>query len=351
MQEFKLKYRINSIKMKGSDQLIVKPIEYPYRALQLEALLSRIRAHHPNISLINQDYQRKLAGYRGEKAVDFPLSFLPDEDYFILHDLRLWDGKHFFQIDVLILHAKYALILEVKNIVGELYFDIDLHQMTRIKGEEKEAFPDPIIQVNRLKRQLEGWLLANQFPAIPIYFLVVFSNSKSILRLSPPQIQTFKNIIIHKEYLPELIPKLTASFKASFLPADERKKLIKCLKKKNTPLDTDILQKYQVNKADIISGVKCECCNQFLMKKHMQHWYCLGCKHKTNQVMIPTLKDYYFLFGEQITNSQLREFLQIDSIYTASRILAKLNLKVTGAGKMTVHHLPLKLFKSELGGK
>lgn len=151
--------------------------------------------------------------------------------------------------------------------------------------------------MNRLKRQLEGWLLANQFPAIPIYSLVVFSNPKSILRLSSPQIQTLKNTIIHKEYLPELIPKLTSSFKASFLPADERKKLIKCLKKKNTPLDTDILQKYQVNKTDIISGVKCECCNQFSMKKHMQHWYCLGCKHKTNQVMIPTLKDYYFLFG------------------------------------------------------
>ncbi|MFP3721994.1 hypothetical protein SFC57_16710 [Niallia circulans] len=51
----------------------------------------------------------------------------------------------------------------MKNIIGELYFDTDLHQMIRIKEEEKEAFPDPIIQVNRLKRQFEGWLLANQF--------------------------------------------------------------------------------------------------------------------------------------------------------------------------------------------
>lgn len=61
--------------MKGSDELIVKPIEYPYRVLQLESLLSRIKVNHPTISLINQDYQWKLAGYRGEKAVDFPLAF------------------------------------------------------------------------------------------------------------------------------------------------------------------------------------------------------------------------------------------------------------------------------------
>ncbi|MEK5052077.1 nuclease-related domain-containing protein [Niallia sp. FSL K6-0212] len=159
----------------------------------------------------------------GSRQWIFPLSFLPDNDYFILHDLRLWDGKHFFQIDVLILHAKYALILEVKNIIGELYLDTDLHQMIRIKEEEKEAFPDPIIQVNRLKRQFEAWLLANQFPIIPIYSLVVFSNPKSILRLSSPQIQTFKNTIIHKEYLPKLISKLTSSYKRSFLPTDEKR--------------------------------------------------------------------------------------------------------------------------------
>lgn len=320
------------MKKKGSEQLIVKPIEYPHQALQLEALLSRIRANHPNIPLINQDYQRKLAGYRGEKAVDFPLSFLPNDEYFILH-------------------AKYALILEVKNIIGELYFDTDLHQMIRIKEEEKEAFPDPIIQVNRLKRQFEGWLLANQFPAIPIYALIVFSNPKSILRLSSPQIQTFKNTIIHKEYLPELIPKLTSSYKKSFLLTEERKRLIKCLKRKNTPLDTDILQKYQVEKRDIISGVKCESCNQFLMCKQMHYWYCPSCSNKSKNAILPTLKDYYLLFGEKISNSQLRQFMQVDSIYIASRILANLKLKRTGCGKKTIHHLTLTLFKSVLGGK
>ncbi|MFP3721993.1 hypothetical protein SFC57_16705 [Niallia circulans] len=82
------------MKKKGSEQLIVKPIEYRYRALQLEALLSRIRANHPNIPLINQDYLRNLAGYRREKAVDFPFEFFAACEYFILHDLRLWNGKH-----------------------------------------------------------------------------------------------------------------------------------------------------------------------------------------------------------------------------------------------------------------
>lgn len=238
----------------------------------------------------------------------------------------------------------------MKNIIGELYLDTDLHQMIRIKGEEKEAFPDPILQVNRLKRQLKGWLAVNDFPDIPIYPLVVFSNTKSILRLSPTQIQTFKNTVIHKEYLPELIPKITATYQTSFLQTEERKKLIKSLKRKHTPLDTEILHKYQVDKKDIIAGVKCGCCNQFLMKKHMQHWYCPNCQHKEKHVLLPNLKDYYFLFGEKITNSQLRAFLQIDSIYTASRLLAKLKLKVTGSGKKTVHHLSLNLFKSELGG-
>lgn len=325
--------------------MIVKPIEYPYRALQLEALISRINKNHVSIPSINQDYQLIMAGYRGELAVDYPLSFLPDDEYYILHDLRLWEGKHFFQIDILILHAQYALILEVKNIVGEIFLDTDLHQMIRVKDNETTSFADPILQVNRLKKQLTTLLINAHFPNIPIYTLVVFSNTKSILRLSPSQIKTYKNTVIHKEYLPELIPNLTPTHADTILLPDILKKLIKFLKKKHAPLDSAILEKYKVQLGEIITGVRCEKCNQYSMEKGRISWSCRKCLHKTTEAVLPALRDYYFLFGDKITNREIRSFLQLDSKYVAFRILKRLNLKAIGVGKSTVHLLHLKLFK------
>ena len=328
--------------------MIVKPLEYPYRALQLETLIARLKQDHPSISAINRDYQLKMAGFRGELAVDYPLSFLPNDEYYILHDLRLWDGNHFFQIDILILHATFALILEVKNIVGEIFLDIDLHQLIRVKDGETTAFADPTLQVNRLKSQLNTLLRNAHFPTIPIYTFVVFSNTNSALKLSPSQIKKYKDKVIHKEYLPERIMKLPLSSDETFLSHDLIKKLIKFLKKKHTPLETDILAKYQISTEDIIPGVKCVICNNYSLKKSHVLWYCPICQHKTMEAVLPALKDYYFLFGERITNRQLRHFLQLDSMYKSSRILKNLNLKVTGSGKSTVHHLHLKLFKSLL---
>lgn len=325
--------------------MLLKAIEYPWRAFQMEALVSRIKSNHSSIPLINHDHQLIIAGYRGEMAVDYPLSFLPEDEYYILHDLRLWSGKHFFQIDILILHAKYILILEVKNIVGEIYLDADLHQMIRIKDNEKTSFADPILQVNRLQRQLTSFLINAHFPNIPVNTLIVFSNTNSLLRLSSNQVSKYKNIIVHKEYLPELIPNLTLSFKENILTPIELKKLSSYFKKKHTPLEKSILEKYQIKDEEIITGVKCAKCSQYFMKKVRKLWYCFNCQHKSASALLPALRDYYLLFGESITNQQLRHFLNLDSVYTASRILKHLKLKVTGTHKSTVHHLTPKLFK------
>ncbi|MGA5690485.1 nuclease-related domain-containing protein [Cytobacillus pseudoceanisediminis] len=90
-------------------------------------------------------YTRGLAGYKGEQAIDFHLSKLPEKEFLIFHDLRLSSGKHFFQIDTLILNHASALILEVKNYGGTLYFDPDSNQLihTTSKGEVK-GYPNPI---------------------------------------------------------------------------------------------------------------------------------------------------------------------------------------------------------------
>ncbi|MCM3410369.1 hypothetical protein [Metabacillus litoralis] len=69
--------------------MILKSRTKPRIILQLEALLPRIPNFHPTLPLITEDYNKRMAGYKGEQSVDYPLSYLDEKNYFIFHHLRL----------------------------------------------------------------------------------------------------------------------------------------------------------------------------------------------------------------------------------------------------------------------
>jgi Nuclease-related domain len=97
----------NLRKVDWSDEMIVKAKQFPLFLLKLQALSPRVRPHHIKQTFIKEDLARYLAGYKGEKAIEYYLSFLTDDEYYILHDLRLFDGEHYFQMDALILRRGY----------------------------------------------------------------------------------------------------------------------------------------------------------------------------------------------------------------------------------------------------
>jgi len=65
---------------------MVKEKQITIRIQTLEALLRRIPSDHPKRVLIENEYSKRMAGYKGEKSLDYYLSFL-GEDYYIFHDL------------------------------------------------------------------------------------------------------------------------------------------------------------------------------------------------------------------------------------------------------------------------
>lgn len=107
----------------GGIKMIVKERKMPVHLLQLEALLRRLPAHHPKRNVVAENLAKFMAGYKGEQAIEYPLSFLSEIKYSILHDIRLFDQKHYFQIDALIVSSCFLLFLEIKNIFGTLIFD------------------------------------------------------------------------------------------------------------------------------------------------------------------------------------------------------------------------------------
>ncbi|MFV2047371.1 nuclease-related domain-containing protein [Metabacillus sp. YM-086] len=103
--------------------MIVKKREIPLIILKLQALLERIRPGQIKVPEIKNDLSKRLAGYKGEKAVDYQLSFLPEDNFYILNDIRLKESGRYFQMDSLLLNRYYLIKLEIKNIAGTIYFD------------------------------------------------------------------------------------------------------------------------------------------------------------------------------------------------------------------------------------
>ncbi len=145
-----------------SDDLIVKACSIPIKATLIEATLKRLVLGHPKRQPLEAELGRMMAGYWGEQVVSSILEGLPKNEYFIFHDLRLQGKYRPFQIDFLLLSTSFFLILEVKNIAGELRFDDTFNQLIRTLNEQNEGFDDPIVQVNLQRKKLQAWLSAKK---------------------------------------------------------------------------------------------------------------------------------------------------------------------------------------------
>lgn len=317
--------------------MIVKERSIPVHIHKLEALLRRLSNTHHKRSKIEEDLGKRLAGYKGEQRIDYPLSFLPEKDYSILHDVRLFDGSHYFQMDTIILSNCFILILEVKNIAGSLYFDSDFNQLIRTLNEKEEPFPDPISQVERQQYQLLRWLRIQKFNHIPIETLVVISSSNAILTTSPNNRKVYEKVILSSK-LPAQINKFLKIHPQSAMDEKTLAKLTKKIVKCHTPQTKDILNQFSISKNELIKGVLCTGC-RLTMNRERGKWVCTTCHHRSNEAHIESLLDYSLLISPIITNREARGFLNITSSEISKNLLKSLNLPFTGNNKSRSYNL------------
>jgi ribosomal protein L37AE/L43A len=316
--------------------MIVKAKQIPPVILKLQALSPRVPPHHNKHSFIKDDLARYLAGYKGEKSIEYYLSFLPDEEYYIFHDIRLFDGEHFFQMDTLILTKRLVCILEIKYLAGIIEFDRDFNQIIQIKNGQEKAYPDPITQLQRQKSQLNKWLKRNNLAQLPVQGFVVFSNPQTVIKSND---KSTKNIVIKSHTLHSKISDLQDQKKMDVLTQKEIKKIIRILMKFDTPLDHSIIEQYQLSRGDVLKGVICEVCNHLPLQRIHSYWYCSQCTYKSKDAHLAAVQDYQLLFGSVITSNQLKEFLEINCSSLATRILKSVSSSMEGENKGRVYTL------------
>lgn len=310
--------------------MIIKPRMYPVKLKQLDALERRLHPNHLMKNVVTQDLIKYKTGYKGELAVNYPLSFLPEEKFLILHDLRLHDPISYFQMDTLILCSKFCLILEIKNYYGTLLFDEDFNQMIRVVDNKEEGFKNPILQVTRQQFQLNNWLRMNNFHNIPIQKLVVISSPKTIIKSVSPS-KSISSMVVHCDTLPQEIINMELGHEKSFLDFRSMNELAQRMLDSHSDEKFDLKKRYQVGRKDILKGVQCSECKRIPINRQRRKWYCQDCDVYSENAHENALTDYAYLIDKQISNREARDFLQVDSSKIVRKILS--SNKYTSLGK------------------
>lgn len=245
--------------MKGRLHLIIKPRDNDTYVLQLESLNRRTPANHPKKNHIQQLARNHRTGYNGEQSLDFVLSFLPENKFNILHNLRIEDEYGAFQIDTLLLSCYFSLIIEVKNVYGTITFD-ELGQTIRTQDDgTQQGFNNPIEQVSLQRFRLHRWLELHQFPQLPIENLVVYSNPYTILK-NVTKCEKVTNSVLHKEGLISKIERFSQLYQTASLSKRELKGISTALCDAHTIEKINVLEKYGVKENELLCGVICPAC-------------------------------------------------------------------------------------------
>jgi hypothetical protein len=219
---------------------------------------------------------------------------------------------------------------------GELDFSTGQFSQNSYYG--KKGYKNPIVQVNRHKEQLQDWLVTHKLPLnIPLIPLVVLSNPEAIIKTNEPDIL---QQVCKVENLKNKLTQLTNPYTKDVLTDRLVKKVSMLLLLDDTPLFPEIGKTYGLTPQDIHPGVLCPKCPSSQMVRKDRIWICPHCLTYSKHAHHDAILDYFLFNKTTLTNKEFREYIGIDCIKTASKILVSLDLPSTGENKGRIYHRP-----------
>lgn len=315
--------------------MIAKPFAKTLHADALEALSKRLHKTHPKHSYIRDELMQKNAGDNGEEVVMRELEKLKlSHSFYIFHNISLFSETN-FQIDILLISPYYALILEVKNISGEIEILTNPALLVRTKNNgEINTFKSPVPQLEEYIYQLSQLFNRHKIN-IPVYGAITFAFASSYVKNAP-----LDNYFLLTNEVRKFIRDINIT--KPRLSEEELDKLKKWLLYKNSEYNPFPLSKhYSINQLDIITGVACPFCAFIGMKKVCRNWASPRCRNFSKLAHEQTIKDYFLIYKETINNKECRRFFHLSDKHDATRILKSSKLTATGQSRKTQYTMPL----------
>ena len=313
--------------------MIIKAYSDTHYLEALNNLIQRLSINNPQRKELIDEYMRINAGDIGEKFIMETIEKLQlPYDFFIFHNLSLFIESK-IQIDILIITKYYVIILEVKNIKGAIEFSRNPKQLIRtLPNGEMHVFNSPEPQLDEYIYQIKQFFL-NYGIDIPIYGAIVFPFTSSFIRqptektiiLRKNELKPFlRNIPTGKEYLND---KNVEFFNSYFL------------KEQLTFNPYPLIEKYKIQRDEVMNGVICPNCGTLGMKRFAFYWFCQSCGHKSTNAHENAIYDYLKIINNTITNRECRRFLEVNNKDQVNKMLRKMPLNKTGNYRNTKYTL------------
>ncbi|MCR2821505.1 nuclease-related domain-containing protein [Lederbergia panacisoli] len=319
----------------------------PLIIFMLEALLRRLPQNHLKRGDIEEELSRRWAGFRGEQSLDYYVEgLLGRGQYVVFHDLRLpISDEKFFQINTLILTSSYFIILERKNMLGELFFDPN--QLERKLDDKVDIFPNPILQAENQQYFLTALLEKHAVPRLPNTSFVVITNPKSIIKPNP-NYPAVSQKVIRPPNIRSKLEMVSNKYSNPVLDKKDIQRITRLLLKLHTPAWPNV-ERFGITEDELLPGMYCDECKQLSIKRKGKSWVCEICDRKDKSALRNALIDYVLLVGSKITNSKFRKFVGISSVHVASKILKSLNLLYKGDRRHRKYELKLDNLQKQRG--
>lgn len=303
--------------------------------LYYKCLLRRLPKTHDQYSTFQEEFSRLDAGIAGEQRVAREMSDIP-YNYIWLNNYQCLSPQNTpHQIDFILLSPHFAVVLEVKNITGNLYFQPESKEFYRVRIDgQLDYFRSPFDQAIRHQQLLEQLFEMWNTP-LPVTYAVVNTNTNSRIGT------TFEGLpIFHVSYLRVYLNQLMEKH-------PPRNFDLLALKEKLQSFSVVFPPRKLVNNSELLTGIICNVC-QTKMSYNQGISTCANCNHRSRNGILETLRDYYFLVDTTISNSEFRWFSGIESKDRASKILSRLSLEKIGNHRSTRYIIPESLINFDI---
>lgn len=304
------------------------------KTLAIECLLKRISSNHKQHGYLENQLHRATAGIRGEgKMVKKFKEFSYDGNYLPVWDLNMKLGEWVVQIDGLLLTDRCAIVLDSKNVSGEIHYDPvnEEYYKKTMPGGEILTMDNPVFQLKKHIHFVRKWFSLHHIN-LPVTGLIVYTANNCVFNAKPPDALICKTYQMN-QYLYRILR--DSPLTAVSCPIEDIKKLIAAnqVPFKLTPLS----EFYKIDQRDVKTGVYCSKCFSYRMQRVKKSWICAACGNKDAAADRLAVQEYFSLIDRELTNRKFREFSGIVEPAAVWRILAKYDLEVSGERKMRVY--------------
>ncbi|WP_203339780.1 nuclease-related domain-containing protein [Planococcus beijingensis] len=268
----------------------------------------RLPNAHESKAAVLAELKSSLAGASGEQRTAALLKReldLPGETIF-LSDVHIPYKEGTAQIDLLLIHEQMVCVLEVKNMVGEFYFDSVNFQFHRIIDGRREGMRNPEAQLHRAVRAVSNFL------GVSVHGVIVLASRSGKVVEAPKQYP-----IVSLDYLPFHLERLALG--SNIFDATALASKIERLPRRNSTHHW--LERHRIGFNAMRHGVTCPNCRILSLDWQERKWLCRICGFHSRDAHQVTLQEYAVLFGESLDTQLAYRLLGVENKYTLYRLL------------------------------